>query len=64
MELDYKSILEVARALREQIDWPSVRERTSESPFAKAFFTLVEELERRLGRRTGSTVTLNGARSP
>jgi hypothetical protein len=44
MVLDYKAILEVARALREQIDWPSVRERTSESPFAKAFFTLVEEL--------------------
>lgn len=44
MTLDYKPILEVARALREQIDWPSVRERTSESPFAKAFFTLVEEL--------------------
>jgi len=44
MVLDYKSILAVARALREQIDWASVRERTSESPFAKAFFTLVEEL--------------------
>ena len=45
MVLDYKSILEVARALREQVDWPSVRARTSESPFARAFFTLVEELE-------------------
>ena len=45
MVLDYKPILEIARALREQVDWPSVRERTSESPFAKAFFTLVEELK-------------------
>jgi hypothetical protein len=45
MTLDYKPILEIARALREQVDWPSVRERTSESPFAAAFFTLIEELE-------------------
>jgi hypothetical protein len=45
MTLDYKPILEIARALREQVDWPSVRERTSESPFATAFFTLIEELE-------------------
>jgi hypothetical protein len=45
MTLDYKPILEIARALREQVNWPSVRERTSESPFAAAFFTLIEELE-------------------
>lgn len=44
-EPDYGSVLEVARALREQVDWDSVRERTKESPFAKAFFTLLEELE-------------------
>jgi hypothetical protein len=44
MVLDYKPILEIARSLREQIDWQQVRERTSESPFAAAFFTLVEEL--------------------
>jgi hypothetical protein len=37
-------VLEIARALREQIDWPAVRERTCESPFARAFFTLVEAL--------------------
>ena len=41
---DYKSVLEVSRALREQIDWGFVRESTRESPFARAFFTLVEEL--------------------
>ena len=40
----FTSVLELARSLREQIDWPTVRERTSSSPFAKAFFTLVEEL--------------------
>ncbi len=43
-ELDYEATLEVARSLREQIDWGEVRERTTESPYAKAFFTLVEEL--------------------
>jgi hypothetical protein len=41
---DYSSVLELARALREQIDWDDVRARTDESPFAKAFFTLAEEL--------------------
>jgi hypothetical protein len=43
-EPDYGSVLEWARALREQIDWDTVRARTEASPFAKAFFTLVEEL--------------------
>ena len=43
-EPDYGSVLELARALREQIDWDDVRERTQGSPFAKGFFTLVEEL--------------------
>lgn len=42
--LDYSPLLRMARALREQIDWPAVRERTSDSPYAKAFFVLVEEL--------------------
>jgi hypothetical protein len=37
-------VLEIARTLREQIRWDEVRERTKESPFAKAFFTLIEEL--------------------
>ena len=38
-------VLELARALREQVDWDEVRERTRESPFAKAYFTLLDELE-------------------
>jgi hypothetical protein len=41
---NFGSVLEWARALREQIDWQSVREQTESSPFAKAFFTLVEAL--------------------
>ena len=37
-------VLELARALREQIDWDNVRKRTEASPFARAFFTLIEGL--------------------
>ena len=43
-EPDFSSVLEWARALREQIDWEDVRTRTESSPFARAFFTLVEAL--------------------
>jgi Nucleotidyl transferase of unknown function (DUF2204) len=43
-EPDLSSVLELARSLREQIDWTFVRNRTESSPFARAFFTLVEEL--------------------
>jgi predicted nucleotidyltransferase len=43
-EPDYSSVLELARSLREQVDWEEVRERTRESPFAAAYFTLLEGL--------------------
>ena len=43
-EPDFSAALEWARALREQIEWHDVRARTEASPFAKAFFTLVEAL--------------------
>lgn len=43
-ELDYERPLEFARALRERIDWDEVRARTNGSAYAKAFFTMVEEL--------------------
>lgn len=42
--LSYTSLIQIARALREQIDWASLRERTSTSPYAKPFFVLAEEL--------------------
>jgi hypothetical protein len=42
--LDYRPTLAMARSLREQIDWQRLRASTSGSPFAKAFFTLVDEL--------------------
>jgi Uncharacterised nucleotidyltransferase len=41
---DYANLLLIGRALREQIDWPSLRQRTSSSPFASAFFVLIEGL--------------------
>ena len=44
-EADFGPVLEMARSVREQVDWSSVRARTARSPFARAFFTLVEELE-------------------
>jgi predicted nucleotidyltransferase len=43
-EPEFGSVLELARALREQVDWEEVRDRTEASPFARAFFTLVEGL--------------------
>jgi predicted nucleotidyltransferase len=42
---DFSSVLELARALREQVDWDEVRERTKDSPFGAAYFTLLAELE-------------------
>jgi hypothetical protein len=42
--LSYSSVLGICRSLREQIDWSQLRARTGHSPYAKAFFTLVQEL--------------------
>jgi hypothetical protein len=43
-ELDYTGSVRIARAVREQIDWRYLRERTKDSPYAAAFFVLCEEL--------------------
>jgi hypothetical protein len=43
--LDYGPLLEIARALRERIDWEDVRARTGSSPYARAFFALLAELD-------------------
>ena len=43
-KLNYSSVVRIARALREQIDWRALRLATRESPIARAFFVLVEEL--------------------
>lgn len=42
--LDFEGHLQIARALRERVDWEEVRRRTADSPYARAFFTLVEGL--------------------
>jgi Uncharacterised nucleotidyltransferase len=43
--LRYEGLLAIARALREQVDWEHVRAATASSPFARAFFVLLEGLE-------------------
>jgi hypothetical protein len=42
--LDYESTLEMARMVREQIDWDELRRRCEDYAYAKPFFTLAEEL--------------------
>ncbi len=60
--LDYSRLLAITRALREQIDWAALRVRASGSPYAKAFLTLVEELEvaPRPGRAPGRPAHAGG----
>jgi hypothetical protein len=43
--LRFERLLQISRALREQIDWGDVRSRTDSSPFARAFMVLLEGLE-------------------
>jgi len=51
--LDYRSLLQIARPVREQVDWENVSARTADSPYAAAFFTLVEGLGIIGARRSG-----------
>jgi hypothetical protein len=43
--INYRSCLEIARSLREQIDFDDVRERTKDSPYGRAFFVIAEGLQ-------------------
>jgi Uncharacterised nucleotidyltransferase len=43
--LDFGAPLELARSLRERIDWRQVQTRTAHSPYARAFFALLAELD-------------------
>lgn len=43
--LDFESALLITRTLREQIEWDRLRELTLSSPYARAFLTLLDELE-------------------
>ncbi len=42
--LDLHQLLQIARSLRERIDWDELRARTDDWPYANAFFALVEAL--------------------
>jgi hypothetical protein len=42
--IEYTNPLQTARALREQVDWRRLREQTRGSPYADAFFVLLEGL--------------------
>ncbi|WP_425466509.1 nucleotidyltransferase family protein [Prauserella muralis] len=41
---DYTPLLPIARALREQVDWPAVVRETAGSPYARAFLALIADL--------------------
>ena len=43
-EANYDDVLEIARTCREQIEWERLRASVDDSPYAKAFFTLADEL--------------------
>jgi predicted nucleotidyltransferase len=60
--LDYESVLTIARSVREQVDWQEVRARTTGSPYARAFFTLMEELDLEVGARPREAPVKTGAR--
>ena len=42
--LEFAPTLAIARALREQVDWRAIRSRTADSPYARGFLGLLEEL--------------------
>lgn len=37
-------MLQIARDLREQVDWPQVGDKTADSPYARAFLGLLDDL--------------------
>jgi predicted nucleotidyltransferase len=54
--LRYDSLLRISRALRERIDWDYVRRHTDSSPFARAFFVMLEGLGVLDGAKTAPTI--------
>jgi isocitrate dehydrogenase kinase/phosphatase len=42
---DFSRLLPVARALREQVDWPEVRRAVAENDFAVVFLDLLDRLD-------------------
>ena len=43
--LRYEGLLEMARALREQVNWTEVRKRARDTPFARAYFVMLDGLD-------------------
>lgn len=43
--IDFSGLLKLVRSVREQVDWDDVRARTGGSPYARAFFALLHELD-------------------
>lgn len=41
---DFVPMLQIARDLREQVDWPQVGDKTADSPYARAFLGLLDDL--------------------
>ena len=41
---DFSSLIGLARAVREQVNWDEIRSRTEGSPFARGFFVILEGL--------------------
>jgi hypothetical protein len=42
--LDYEPLIDIARSVREQVEWTTLRERTRESPYARAFLVITAGL--------------------
>lgn len=55
---DFAVLLPVARALREQVDWPLVADRVGDNPFALSFLDLLGRLGVLHGGGTGEPPTL------
>jgi len=61
--LDFAATLQIVRSLREQVDWDDVRERTQDSPYARAFLWLVDALGLTSGEEVSAPAGLPSARA-
>ena len=61
--IDFAGLLKLVRAVREQVDWDEVRARTAGSPYARAFFALLHELDVVPGAGGRSTVSAEPGRA-
>jgi hypothetical protein len=59
---NFTAVLPVARAVREQVDWPEVETATADNPFAQAFLGLLGALDVVPTRGGGASVPTRSAR--